>query len=462
MSNAFFPLTGWQEYIIGVEDALGIENDFVRDLLLTTAIRIEPGIDARRLGRAFQKLCARHDVFRSQYRQFRGKWGWAILDEHPIGLTVHDHAGATQDQIAGIVRSVAMTQITVHDPVLSRLDLFKFGPLGDALLLRIHHGVSDGYGFMVAVEDLIGLLIGLPLLRGKVTTETYMQTWGRDKHSKPAEAEAYWRAKLLPPPPPAQIGRAQKGMPPLVNGRIWRWTKNLQHQVDAAQTEALHTRAQKAGLTAFGLAYAAFLKEVSRASGADDMIYGLTLGRSDGALGSYAGHHSLHPLMRCRGIDKMSFTQIAKAAKAELVETLPNLPFPAGRKGSVWDERIQEAGGYPYQFLVGTNMPSGLVKASSLLGAGSGLEGPRKVGRYTVTPMQELVPAFPGDLGELTFRLNASGSGSSFALKYDADAYSDEEVMLLADNMFAALDIAPSGKALHIGTPQGEKMTAPA
>jgi hypothetical protein len=252
--------------------------------------------------------------------------------------------------------------------------------------------------------------------------------------------EDYWEKKLLPPPAPPNIGRVKRGLPFLAQGRTWLTAKDLVFHLNHEQAQMLSARARNDGVTPFMLVNAAFLETVMSVGSCDDVLHSVTLGRSDGPLSSFAGHHTRHPLMRHQRSPRKSLAEIAHAASEELHQTLQNIQSRASVRCASWDQRLLEAGSYPRQITTGIPSPSARIDASPFarlfsLGAGTTL----KIGSLELTKL--VLPHEPGDFDELAFRPNFGAKGGVLEFKYDTEAFDDTDIAELADGTFSRLGL---------------------
>ena len=364
----------------------------------------------------------------------------ALNEKHPAGVEVHNYAGAAEAEIDQIAHKHARHIIAMDDIALVRLEFLKFGELGDVVVFRTHHAIVDGFGLTLLMEDLIKLVLQLPILGSALTYAGYFQGWGRDAETTSAETEKYWQAKLWPPPTPPNLGRVKRGLDLLIDGRTWKTAKDLEFVLQPEQAQQLKERAQLEGVSLFLLLNAAFLKSVAKIGSSEDVLYSVTLGRSDWRLSNYAGHHTLHPLMRQHSISAKSLGEVAQDTLEELRSTIQNLPAPAGRRSGAWDQRIIKSGGYPRQITTGIQSPAGRLKSSPFaelfsLGAGRSL----KVGNMELN--RSAMPPEAGDIDELAFRPNFEAGTGVVKFKYDAQAFEDTEIEELAADTFSRLGL---------------------
>ena len=442
-----FPLTGWQEHLLEYEIECLAKGRMLKSVTLGTSLLIKPALSMRRVERAFFGLCKRHDILRGQFRRLGGSWKFCIADAHPTGVTVHDYTGTAQDAVEGIIVQHTLDPLPMLESPLIALEVLRFGEFGDGLVLRLHHAIADGFSLLTIVEDLIKLMLGLPIFTPAVSHAAYLADWGIDAGSGNLHTEAYWKAKLLPPAKPLNLGRIKRELPMLENVFGWTCCKSLRFTLGKTDILPLEALGIRENASTFMLINAAFLQTIAQAGDCDDLLYSVTLGRSDAQMSHYAGHHTLHPLMRSRGLSDKSIGAVARDAAQELGSTMKHLANSAVRRSGRWDKELQAAGSYPRQITTGMLASNARTKLSPFahflrLKPGkpfdTGLFELRKVG----------LPQNAGDMDELNFRPNLDANGGTVFFNYDADAFDDAQIALMAEQVFAKVGIVPPESSL--------------
>ncbi|MFK7835212.1 MAG: condensation domain-containing protein [Sulfitobacter sp.] len=421
----------------------------LQSVTLSSVLHIKPGLNPRRLARAFKAMCNRHDVTRGQFGKLGGSWKCSIADAMPAALNEHDFLSITEEDIEPTLITHARRSISMFDTSLVRLDVLHFGDLGNGLILRAHHGITDGFGMNVMLDDLLKQFVGMPVLGPALSHAQYMQDWGGDTKPAASEIEAYWEKKLLPPSKPLNIGRIKRGLPMLTNTHGWRRFRSLGFRMRRQDTERVEELSRVENVTPFMLVNAAFLLALAQAGNAEEVLYSVTLGRSDSRLSRYAGHHTLHPFMRCHMPEGRTLGSIARASTQEFAISLDHMPSPAGRRSGWWDKRLLAAGGYPRQITSGSLNPN--ARAAQPAPDAAEPSNGFRIGRYELRRIT--MPPEAGDMDELTFRPDFDTTGGQLDFKYDVDAFDDSEVVDIAECVFDQLGIAPDrGRMLDTAT----------
>jgi len=434
--------------MIAYEEGCLSKKRMVKSVTLSTALLIKPGLNLRRVNRAFCGLIERHDILRSRFHKLGGRWTCSTSDAHPPRINVHDYVGAVEQEIEGLIVQHAIASIPLMGEALVKLDVLRFGVHGDGLVLRVHHCIADGFSLLIIIEDLIKLMLGLPIATPALSHADYFNHWGKDLRYNSAATDAYWRGKLLPAAKPVNIGRVRRGLPMLKNMFDWSRFGSLRFDLGKADILPLVELARREKASLFMLMNAAYLQAVAAAGSCDDLLYSVTLGRSDAQLSQYAGHHTLHPFMRCHGLSAKSVGVVARDATNELLTTMTHLRSPAVRRDGWWDQNLHAAGSYPRQITTGL-LSSGARAATSPFAALLSLK-PRQTfntGLYELCKIE--VPQNLGDMDELNFRPNINVDGGTVHFNYDADAFDDAEIAELAKQVFVKLGMdQPKGHLL--------------
>lgn len=435
-----FPLTRWQDYVLKREIHPNATERFLGHLTLSVTLHVRPGLGDRRLNRAFKTLCKRHDVTRLRFHFHGTAPSCAVADDHPTGVTYHDYSGATEDQIETIALQHTLTRISMKDDALICLDVLKFGPLGDVMVFRAHHAIVDGYGFMLLFEDLIKLMLGMPLLSGAGRYADYYAKYGRDIPADQKAHDTYWRGVLFPPAEPINIGRVKAGLPFMQDGVTWLSGKNRVAHLTKAHTDVIHDTAKSVGVTPFILVNTAFLEALSEIGASNDFYYTMTVGRFDSSLSKFAGHHTLHPLMRHRRDPAWSLADASRHAAGQLVDVMRHVSSPCSRRDGEWDRELHALGAYPRQVATGMDAPTGMIQRSPFakaFTAGAGTS--HRVGMFEVRRIKP--PTAPGDIDEIGFRPTLGSDGGELSFNFDAAAYSDTEILDIAGSTMARLGL---------------------
>ena len=207
------PATFYQEWGLRLE---GIEANS-----LPSALSVEGPIDFVALRRALTGIAARHESLRTSFRWENGEARLVIAPPGEVPLPVIDLTALSEGlRTAELQRLVDDEGEHVFDLARGPLFTAKLARLGErrhALLLNVHHVISDGWSIQILQRELFLLYKGLPLPPLPIQAADFAH-WQRRVFAGAALAGqlAWWRRNLvrLPPPPalpndrprPAAIG----------------------------------------------------------------------------------------------------------------------------------------------------------------------------------------------------------------------------------------------------------------
>ncbi len=152
--------------------------------------------------------------------EHEGDWMAEILPEHTTGLVMEDYGRLTKDAQEKIVAEKCATPMTALDPVLFTMHLLRFGDAGDILLTRAQHAIFDGHSVAIVISEVFSYLFGLPVTTKPVAQKWFMDFRARQLEKRVDEKRAFWENIVLPDPPPLNVGRKKKGIPPLQDSDV--------------------------------------------------------------------------------------------------------------------------------------------------------------------------------------------------------------------------------------------------
>ncbi len=197
---------------------------------LPSALRLSGPLDRRALGRALGEIVRRHEILRSLFPEAEGRPVQRILAAAPLHLPAIDLSGlpewSREDVLVALARDEAGRPFDLARGPLLRAVLVRLGAAEHALLLTLHHIVSDGWSTGVLVRELAagytafrqGENPGLPALPIQYAD---FALWQRQCLTGDVLARelAYWRERLaavpasldLPFDRPRPAVRSQRG-----------------------------------------------------------------------------------------------------------------------------------------------------------------------------------------------------------------------------------------------------------
>jgi hypothetical protein len=207
------PATFYQEW--------GLRLDGIEANSLPSALSIEGTLDRGALRRAMTAIAARHESLRTSFRWENGEACLVIAPPGEVPLPVIDLTALSEDpRAAELQRLIDDEGERAFDLARGPLFTARLARLGErrhALLLNVHHLISDGWSIQILQRELFLLYKGFPLPPLPIQAADFAH-WQRRVFAGAALAEhlAWWRRNLagLPPPPalpndrprPAAIG----------------------------------------------------------------------------------------------------------------------------------------------------------------------------------------------------------------------------------------------------------------
>jgi hypothetical protein len=277
-----FRINNYHKLVLDAATNHDATPDYHEKNIIRFGARILPGLHERTLKRAFDKLVERHESLRLRFVDDTGDWQAEILAKHPVGLLVENISDLSVTEQNTLILKRSLEPMTALSHPLFEMVLFKGGETGDVVLARAQHAIIDGYSLVILIEDMLKLIIRMPLGARPPTYENYiqrnLQSSAKDNDSK----EVFWRSNLLPAAGDLNIGRKAKGLAPA----SWRTTGKslrLENILSPEEAEALATRAKVTGVTPFAYLYAAYSETLCGLAGQSQVIVNSVIGRADPA-----------------------------------------------------------------------------------------------------------------------------------------------------------------------------------
>jgi amino acid adenylation domain-containing protein len=238
--------------------------------------RLEGRLDEAALAAALADLIRRHEILRTSFAERDGEAVQIVHAECQPRLETVDLRGENRGAWPRLARRRLRTRIDPGEPPLLRWTLARLDESSWALLHVEHHLVHDGWSFTVLASELAELYSARVETRRPKLPELTVQfqdyaRWEREAHRGEAVAQQieHWRRALDPDPPLLELpgARPRPNRESFLGGSVRR-------RVDRELTVRLHTLARESGVTLFMVALAAFLVQLRRYSGRDDLQVG--------------------------------------------------------------------------------------------------------------------------------------------------------------------------------------------
>ncbi|WP_420127102.1 non-ribosomal peptide synthase/polyketide synthase [Longimicrobium sp.] len=243
-------------------------------------VRLRGPLDPRVLERALQRIVARHESLRTTFPAVQGEPRQRIApaDEHGFALLDQDLAACAD--VESELRRLAAEELAAPFDLavgpLVRARLVRIAADDHALMLTMHHAVSDGWSVGVLVRELEVLYPAF--LRGEAdplpplpVQYADFAVWHRRWATSPVmEAQAeYWTRTLAGAPELLEVP-ADRPRP----ARQDFGGASVKVELDEALTAALKALSQRHGTTPFMTLLAGWAVVLARLSGQNDVVVG--------------------------------------------------------------------------------------------------------------------------------------------------------------------------------------------
>jgi amino acid adenylation domain-containing protein/non-ribosomal peptide synthase protein (TIGR01720 family) len=125
--------------------------------VVALALRLDGHLDTGALERALSEILRRHEPLRSTFATIEGKPRQYIHPPAPFALIPHDLGGASPEAVMREAEAERRRPFDLARGPLFRARLLRLGELEHALLLSMHHIVSDGWSNGVLLRELWAL-----------------------------------------------------------------------------------------------------------------------------------------------------------------------------------------------------------------------------------------------------------------------------------------------------------------
>ncbi|ARU63541.1 hypothetical protein CBW65_22925 [Tumebacillus avium] len=243
-------------------------------------LRLKGKLSIRALEQSLEQIIERHESLRTTFATEDGEPVQVIHEQVEIPLQFEDLTdrpeSAREAAAEQLIRAYAHLPFDLGQGPLLRTNLLRLAEHDHALLLTMHHIVSDGWSLGVLLQELTALYTSL--LRGESGALPNLPVqyadfsiWQRDwlEGDVLAEQLAYWKAKLGGTLPVLQV--------PTDHLRPAQQTYNgtsIEFAVSKELTERLQAISRSAGATLYMTLLTAFKTLLHHYSGQEDIIVG--------------------------------------------------------------------------------------------------------------------------------------------------------------------------------------------
>ncbi len=235
-------------------------------------LRISGNLAPAHLERVLGELIRRHDTLRTTFGERDGQPVQIVSPPGPWSLPVVDLSGlpAPDAEMRRLAQAEVETPFNLETGPLLRAALLRFDPTEHALLLVMHHIVSDGWSLGVLVRDITALYGGAPLDALPIQYADFA-VWQRGwlKGDVLEKQIAWWREALEGAPASLDLPTDR----PRPASQTYLGTR-FQVPFDPGFSRDVATFARRHEATPYMVFLAAFQALLGRLSGQDDLTVG--------------------------------------------------------------------------------------------------------------------------------------------------------------------------------------------
>jgi amino acid adenylation domain-containing protein len=247
---------------------------------IPAAVRLEGDLRPAALAEVLTGVAARHEVLRTSFPSVGGEPVQEVAPAGPVALPVLDlaalPAGMREPESRRIASQEARRPFDLARGPLLRARLLVLGPAEHALLLTVHHIVSDGWSTDVLVRELTTLYrsvtAGVPAALPRLPVQyadfaVWQRRWLQGENLE--QLTGYWRRQLAGAPPVLDLAldRPRPAVRTSLGGHVGT-------TLPAPVANSLAALARRSGVTPFMALEAVFALLLRRWSGAEDLSIG--------------------------------------------------------------------------------------------------------------------------------------------------------------------------------------------
>ncbi|MEU5949325.1 amino acid adenylation domain-containing protein [Micromonospora sp. NPDC047465] len=297
--------------------------------------RFPAGITPEQANEVFGRVVARHESLRTHLRMDDGSLTQVVRAAEPVALPVDDLRGLAgperEEKVAALLSGLARAPIPLDAPPLWRARLVRLADDEVALLFVVHHAVFDSHSAVLFTNELAAFsraaLTGAPADVPELPIQyADFAVWQRDQLTG-AELDrqlGFWRNHLAGAPPvtalpldrprPAQLGFAGD---------------EVHFDLPDGLLDRVGKLAAGAAATPYMVLLAAFTALLSRISGDDDVVVGVsTAGRDTAEVTPLIGMFVNPVALRCELTGDPTFAELLGRVRGGLVDAMEHGSTP--------------------------------------------------------------------------------------------------------------------------------------
>ncbi len=285
---------------------------------LAAGVRLEGDLDPAVLARCFTELVRRHETLRTTFAEVDGKPVQVIHPPSDFSLPL------IETDLASFIAAESSRPFDLAEGPLLRATLVKTGEREHALLVVLHHVVSDGWSMALLLGELMELYKGSPLPELPVQYADFavwQRQWLAGEELK--RQVSYWKEQLAGAP--LLLGLPLDRPRPAVQS-----FRGGRHRLSLSTD--LTPFARREGLTPFMVLLAAFQALLGRYTGQGDVVVGTPIAnRTRTEVEHLIGFFANTLVFRSSLADDPSFVELARQVRASALGAYDHQDLPFER-----------------------------------------------------------------------------------------------------------------------------------
>ena len=288
----------------------------------TTSVNLlEGNLDLPKLQEAFRGLIRRHEVLRTSFQIIDGQPMQQVHDDAPFAV---ERAAGRKEDVAAMVDDFVKPFDLTAAPLL-RVLVIRLDEGLHALVVGMHHIITDGFSKTVLINDFKALYEDTPLPPLTLHYKDYSE-WlnSPDQKENIARQERFWLDEFSGSIPVLDIPSdfPRESIQDFIGNQV-------EFTIDNETTAALQQLAKERGVTLFMLMLAAFNLLLARVTGQTDIVVGTSIaGRRHADFEKIIGLFVNVLALRNRPYRDKPFTAFLDEVKHRTLAAFDNQDYP--------------------------------------------------------------------------------------------------------------------------------------
>ena len=304
------------------------------------AVHLQGRINIEILERSLNEIIDRHEILRTNFKEVEATPVQVIAPHATLKISVIDLQGLSEqeqsEQLQLLATEDQLQPFDLTTGILLRVTLVQLKSESSALLLTMHHIISDGWSMGVLIKELSSLYQGFLFGHGSVLPKLPIQyadftIWQRQWLQGENQGFItiqnqinYWKQQLAAAPPLLELPTDR----PRPSVQTFRGGC-LSFQIDERLTASLKELSHKSATTLFMTLMAAYVTLLFRHSGQNDILVGTPIAsRNYQELEGLIGFFVNTLVMRTRLEGNPSFEELLKQVRSVCTNAYANQDVP--------------------------------------------------------------------------------------------------------------------------------------